>query len=182
MKLFRLRKELKTGMVLIDEQHHQYGLFVNKFLKISNHRESVCQETLLKASSFLHAYARDHLRTEEALMATYDYPRREQHMAQHRRFSGWVEEIHTKVVVRPLTPDELVQVNYSLVDWFQNHIKTEDRALTDHLHQVAHERGDHYLLGLIRGIFGQSLATVPGATPQPPRRGQPDDDSGRQPG
>ncbi len=167
MKLFRMRKELKTGMALIDEQHRQYGLFVNKFLRICNHRDTVSQDTLLKASSFLHAYARDHLRTEEALMETYGFPGREQHLAQHRRFSTWVEETHAKALLGPLTPDELIHVNYALVDWFQKHIQTEDWTLTDHLHKVAHERGDCYLLGLIRGLFGQSLTAVPGATPHP---------------
>jgi len=153
MKLFRLDKHLLTGMALIDEQHRQYGRFVNAFLKVCQTQDRVAEGSLQKAFTFLHNYAREHLHQEEALMETYDYPAREVHLERHRFFSAWIEQTASHLSAGPTSLDQLMKIHYMLIEWFQMHIRSEDRRLTDHLKAVAEERQDGHLLNLIRGVF-----------------------------
>jgi hemerythrin-like metal-binding protein len=153
MKLFRLTKDLQTGMVLIDEQHRQYGRFVNAFLKVCQTQDGVADQALFKAFSFLHAYARDHLQAEQGLMETYDYPERGPHLERHRFFSAWIDQTHTELSRGSATLEQLTKIHYMLLEWFQMHIRAEDKKLTAYLRQTAEARGDGHLLGLIRGLF-----------------------------
>lgn len=156
MKLFRLDQRLQTGMALIDEQHRQYGKFVNAFLKVCQVRDHVAEGSLRKAFNFLHAYVRQHLQEEQALMETYEYPWRAEHLERHRFFREWIEKAEQDLGTGPNTLEQLMKVHYMLVEWFQMHIRSEDRRLTDHLKEIAEKRQDGHLLSLIRGAFSPS--------------------------
>jgi hemerythrin-like metal-binding protein len=147
-------------MALMDEQHRQYGKFVNAFLKICQKGDSVAQESLFKAFGFLHAYARDHLRSEEALMETYGYPGQAAHVERHRYFADAIENARSGLLAGPATLDQLAKVNYILVEWFQMHIRSEDKQLARFLDEVASQRADQKLLTLIRGVFGTGTGTA----------------------
>ena len=97
MKLFRLDKRLLTGMALIDEQHRQYGKFVNAFLKVCQKHDHVAEGALRKAFTFLHVYARQHLQEEAALMETYAYPGRVEHLERHHFFSAWIDQTEVQL-------------------------------------------------------------------------------------
>ncbi len=153
MKLFRLDKRLQTGMALIDDQHRQYGRFVNAFLKICHTQDRVAEDSLHKAFVFLHNYARQHLQEEAGLMETYAYPGRAGHLDRHRFFSDWIEQTESQLAAGPTSLEQLMKIHYMLVGWFQMHIHTEDRKLTDYLQEVAEKRQDGHLLNLIRGIL-----------------------------
>lgn len=156
MKLFRLDKRLQTGMALIDEQHRQYGRFVNAFLKVCQAQDHVAEGSLRKAFSFLHTYARQHLQEEKTLMETYAYPGRGEHLERHRFFSEWIEQAESQLAAGPTSLERLMKIHYMLIEWFQMHIRTEDRKLTDYLKEVAEQRQDVHLLSLIRGVFSRA--------------------------
>jgi hemerythrin len=156
MKLFRLDKRLQTGMALIDEQHRQYGRFVNAFLKVCQTHEQVAEDSLRKAFTFLHVYARQHLHEEEALMETYAYPGRAEHLARHRFFTDWIDQTDAHLAAGPVSVEHLMKIHYMLVEWFQTHIRSEDKKLTEFLKDVAGKSLDEHLLSLIRGAFSPS--------------------------
>jgi hemerythrin-like metal-binding protein len=156
MKLFRLDKRLLTGMALIDEQHRQYGKFVNAFLKVCQKHDHVAEGALRKAFTFLHVYARQHLQEEAALMETYAYPGRVEHLERHHFFSAWIDQTEVQLANGSTSVEHLMKIHYMLVEWFKMHIRSEDRKLTDYLKEVAEKRQDSYLLNLIRDAFSPS--------------------------
>ncbi|NOY81053.1 MAG: bacteriohemerythrin [Kiritimatiellaeota bacterium] len=153
MKNFEWHDDLDTGIELIDDQHKQYGRFANAFFKLCyNDRDP--RPELRKAFDFLHAYAREHLTTEEALMEEYDYPQRAAHLERHDYLRKWIDDTHERLKeTKQLSGDFLMKINYVLVEWFQEHIRGMDHRLTRYLRQVAAERNDSKLLRMIKGIF-----------------------------
>lgn len=156
MKLFRLDKRLQTGMALIDDQHRQYGRFVNAFLKVCQTQDRVAEGSVHKAFVFLHNYARQHLQEEAQLMEAYAYVGRDEHLERHRFFSAWIEQAESTVSAGPVSLEQLIKIHYMLIEWFQKHIRSEDRKLTDYLKDIAEKRQDIRLLNLIRGAFSPS--------------------------
>ncbi len=152
MKFFSWKTELDTGLELIDSQHRQYARFANAFFQICT-RNSKPHPDLIKAFNFLHVYARDHLSTEEKLMAEYQYPERAAHIARHDYLRKWIDDTRDRVLNGGLSDDFLMKVNYVLVDWFQEHIKHVDHRLIDYLRRTARERNDGKLLRMLRNIL-----------------------------
>lgn len=155
MKAFEWSQDLETGIGVIDEQHQQYGRFVNAFLEACTGRD-IPHRRLVKAFSFLNAYAREHLSTEESLMKEYDYPGRAEHVQLHRHLSSWIEKTRHRVDSDTLEPDFVMAVNGVLVEWFQEHIQAVDKRMTAYLRQLAEERQDGKLLRMIKGLLGRS--------------------------
>ena len=155
MAAFEWHEDLETGIGLIDEQHQQYGRFVNAFLEACTGR-NVPHRRLVKAFSFLNAYAREHLGTEESLMQEYGYPGQAEHCKLHKHLCSWIEKTRQRVDSNTIDPDFLMAVNGVLVEWFQAHIQTVDKRLTAYLRQVAEERQDGRLLRMIKGLLGRS--------------------------
>ena len=161
MTAFEWSEDLETGIELIDEQHRQYGRFVNAFIEAYAGLEActgmdVPQRRLLKAFGFLRAYAREHLGTEEALMQEYDYPAQAEHCRLHEHLVSWIEKTRERVETNTLDADFVMRVNGVLVEWFQAHIQTVDKRLTAYLRETAEERQDGKLLRLIKGMLGRS--------------------------
>lgn len=150
--MFEWREELNTGMSLIDEQHRQFGRFVNGFLK-AYPQGQLDDRKLNQAFGFLQAYAREHLSTEEALMEEYEYPDRSRHLGRHEYLSSWIQDAGARLQSDSYSDSLAMEANGVLVDWFQTHITTVDMRLTQFLQRVAEERQDGKLLRLIKGVF-----------------------------
>ncbi len=156
MKRFDWNETLDTGMQLIDDQHRQYARFVNAFLKACVRTDDPRQK-LEQAFSFLNAYAREHLRTEEELMKEYGYPQEKAHLNQHKYLVEWIDKTHDEIQSKQgLNSDFVLKINYVLVDWFQDHIRKVDRQLTAFLTEIAESRKDNRLLRLIKDVFSSS--------------------------
>ena len=153
MKLFDWSEELVTNVDLIDRQHQEYRRRANAFLKRCV-EEGGTEKELAKTFEFLESYVREHLRTEEGLMAEYDYPHRAQHEGQHHYLASWIKDTQATLGENgSLDTNTVLKVNFVLVDWFQKHILTVDKQLTTFLCEIADRRKDRKLLRLIKGVF-----------------------------
>ncbi|MBT3376060.1 MAG: bacteriohemerythrin [Lentisphaerae bacterium] len=152
MKTFEWRDELNTGVELIDDQHQQYGRFVNGFLKAYG-KSRLDQRKVEQTFRFLRAYVREHLGTEEALMKDYDYPHLADHLEQHGVLSDWVHEASVRLRKEAYSDAFAMEASSMLVDWFQTHIETVDKRLTRHLVNLAETHQDGRLRQLLKGLL-----------------------------
>ena len=152
MKFLFLTKKLTTGMKAVDDQHREFFRRINAF---SRHcAEAECsRERVIHLFGYLHAYGIEHFRFETELMKEYEYPGMAEHLREHKRFREYVEKTRAELATRELSIDFTLQVNYFLVDWFKEHIQLIDRKMTGFLTEVAHQRADHKLLALIKGLL-----------------------------
>ncbi len=133
-------KTYETGIEEIDEQHH---ILVNT-LKSANEllTQEYSLENLQNITKDLLSYALYHFESEEELMQRYSYeeayPKEYQnHMRQHRDFSGKVVEIRNALKAGNLIEkDELIEF---LIHWLINHINHTDKKLGSFLQtQMTH--------------------------------------------
>jgi len=150
--MFEWRAELETGMHLIDDQHRQFGRFVNGFLKAYT-RNRLDQDKLRQAFTFLQAYAREHLATEAGLMEEYEYPDKARHLGRHQYLTDWIHATAGRLESGLKLDGLAMEANAVLVDWFQTHIETVDKRLAEYLVQIAQDRRDSKLMQLIKGVF-----------------------------
>lgn len=148
---FEFGGDLTTGIDLIDRQHREYGRRVNGFLKHCAD-EGCAPEDVKEAFDFLRLYVVEHFGTEEALMETFGYPQMAAHVDLHRGFRSWIDDTAKKVNSIPGNRDSTLRVSYKLVDWFQRHIKTVDKKLTQYLKERAKEDKTPALVRLVKGI------------------------------
>ncbi|MBF0145408.1 MAG: hemerythrin family protein [Magnetococcales bacterium] len=72
----------------------------------------------------LKAYTQYHFNAEEELFARMDYPRKEEHMKEHRQLILGLDELKSKVSGRKISYS--VDLQFFLLDWLFNHINRHD--------------------------------------------------------
>lgn len=154
MHLFKWSSALRTGIAVIDEQHRELIARVNRFLKRCV-QDGCPREELAKTFGYLRGYSIVHFTLEEELMAEYGFPGAEAHRNAHVEFRDWVERTAPDLARRPLNVDDVLKLNYTLVDHLEQHFRVVDRKLTDYLKSVARQRPDAKLLELIKGVLGR---------------------------
>jgi len=119
------KNEYSVGIDEIDEQHK--GL-VNCIANLEKSIESVDEKQRWTAVHYavvqLSDYTRIHFAVEESLMRVLGYPQRDAHLAQHRVFTSFLENVQRKSITHDISEDEIVGF---LRDWLLTHIVHEDK-------------------------------------------------------
>ena len=121
------RDEFQTGIEDIDEPHRRLFDKINEF--ISSTREGN-HNSIFEIFDFLSNHARHYFGTEEELMQQYNYPFRESHLQEHKRFAENFMALTREAEARTTNPHFLsFRIQLLLFDWFTGHLAKTDRHM-----------------------------------------------------
>lgn len=121
-------ENLKTGIPVIDEQHQELIVMLNRL-----GRFRCGEESFYEALKELKDYVDNHFKIEEDYMDNIKYPEYTQHKSCHDKF---VEELKTifEKTDNATNIDELGQELFDYTEnWIINHYSEEDVKLTDYI-------------------------------------------------
>ncbi len=119
-------KDLKTGVVELDEQHEALFRCVKG---IEQAAQNHTQLLTIHAISQLRLYVREHFSAEERLMRLCGYPRLEEHIAQHRRFTMRLYDL----MMANTRQDNAVEMVAFLTEWLSDHVAHTDMDYVPYL-------------------------------------------------
>jgi len=123
-----LRVDL-TGIPLIDEQHKQYMVLVNKCLA-KYHKGNMTKSMFIDCVTEIEAYALEHFDSEEVLMRSAKYPLYEEHLAKHDDFRNRINDLLEKMNTKEIDLGHYVSLLCKwLVDWFKIEVLDDDIKL-----------------------------------------------------
>ena len=125
---------LLIGVALIDNQHHE---LINRMDQLM-HACSIGKgaEEIEQTLRFVVSYIKEHLKDEEGLQSKYAYPEFAAHKKLHDGFVVRVIELVQEFQKQGASTEFTGKVNKTLVEWFIQHIRTEDKKLAAHLKRV----------------------------------------------
>ncbi len=165
------KDDLATGLSLIDRQHKEFFRLVNKLLDSSvsigfsadakaktpvflNKEDK--PKIIIDSFVFLKYYILEHFAVEESAMMEYKYPYYPVHKARHIYFRNEIDRLELSLKANVPPHEVAIKLNYLIVNWFTNHIKTEDKKLCKYLLTEV-EDGKKQLLGrlktIVKGFF-----------------------------
>lgn len=111
--------KLEFGLPRIDSQHKQLFDLAATFAGNGD------QIRVMKSLVMLSNYAKVHLRDEEEMLASLNYPELETHKRLHAEFKEMLIKLLDNA--RQLSLDEIAkEVQYLIYGWFYNHIMQAD--------------------------------------------------------
>ncbi len=129
-----------TGIPLIDKQHKQLILLINK-LVVNNHKGNMNKTELSDSFDEIIAYALEHFDAEEFLMRSAKYPLYEEHLAKHDIFRDKMDEFLEEISVEAIDVDRYVKILCKwLIDWFKMQVLDDDIKLAKFIKEnnIAH--------------------------------------------
>ncbi len=126
MNIFGWNKELETGNELIDEQHMQLIIAVNKLLIVRKNRPTKNGESVEDCIQYLEQYIKFHFQAEEAFQVECNYPDYRKHQAQHEHLSTQLRFLIVRLEAADYDDDEVNTFYAFVCDWVRKHIMEED--------------------------------------------------------
>jgi len=125
-----------TGIEIIDEQHKQIFNGFNEFYKELN-LGHFNKDVIDKFIEILDSYTTIHFDTEEKIMREEHYPKYEEHKKRHDFFKSMYGEIKENNFFRN-SAGHLFALQLATVsgEWWESHIVTDDRELSDFLKKL----------------------------------------------
>jgi hemerythrin-like metal-binding protein len=117
---------LRTGVILIDEQHRGLFACVKSFEKASTAGNILLS---VHTMDLLNRYVRTHFSVEEELMRAHNYPKLTDHIAEHRQFSAKL----FRLIMENVRRDNSVEMLEFLRQWLVNHIADSDMDYVPYL-------------------------------------------------
>jgi hemerythrin len=125
MAYFEWADDLVIDGGVIDDDHRKLVDMVNTLhTATSEGRGRDVVEAILKE---LLAYTQDHLRREEALMASIGFPNLERHKIGHAHFTDQLNGLYKKFQLGSITVAS--QLSTVLRDWLSLHIRRSDKEI-----------------------------------------------------
>lgn len=120
------KKEFSVGIQEIDEQHKTLADCITSIEQSVDGQERwlAVHSALVRAADF----ARIHFAVEESLMRIHAYPRLEEHIVAHRRFTDDLERLQKKA----LTADVSEEMIAFIRGWLEIHVPTHDLPYATH--------------------------------------------------
>jgi hemerythrin len=117
-----------TGIKILDEQHRAIVSIINAL----HYALYVWpgEDLLRSTAEMINGYTHLHFRTEIQMLKDSEYPRLEQHQAQHDRLIADADHIFLRCLKEGGDPAPFLEF---LKDWWKNHIIHEDMAYGEHL-------------------------------------------------
>lgn len=119
---------LRTGIAIIDEQHEELFVTINKLeaCKIS-------ENNFYQVLSDLNRYVSVHFITEEDYMKHTNYPNYGQHKECHEKFSkDFANLLKENSLKRSIMNSRLELIDF-LENWLKNHYEKEDLEMAEYL-------------------------------------------------
>jgi hemerythrin len=117
-------EDFSVGVVRLDEQHKRLIKMINRL--IAEPQTTTESEMVSDLLSDMTNYAQAHFTTEEELMRQHNYPRLEEHVAQHRAFQKKTVDFCSATVLNVgIVPETML---HYLSDWLVEHVLTSDMA------------------------------------------------------
>ncbi|MCB1183916.1 hemerythrin family protein [bacterium] len=127
MQTFALPSGLKLGTDIVDRQHAQFFDLMNGLIEADATHVDPVQINGIIAD--LADYVQTHFRTEEELMERCGFPHLEEHQLMHAKFAARVEDFHRKFARGEIGIEH--EILAYMVEWFTDHIRTEDARYAD---------------------------------------------------
>jgi len=129
-------ESLLVGVSLIDNQHRE---LINKMDQLrdacmNGRGHDEVEETL----RFIVSYIQEHFHDEEEMQIKYAYPDVVAHKKLHAGFVARVIELLQEDKRTGPTTELTGKVNNTLIGWFVQHIRTEDKKLGLYIRKAGH--------------------------------------------
>jgi len=115
--------DYSVGIERIDRQHQKIVAFLNDLYEAMHAGKG--KDALGKVLSDMVLYTKTHFKTEEDLMAQYNFPGYQDHKETHEKMAAKVLELSQQfrdgVITNP------IQITNFLKKWLANHINNTDR-------------------------------------------------------
>lgn len=125
MAYFEWADDLVIDNGPIDKDHHHLVDLVNELHTATSQGRG--QDIVAKIMDELIGYTADHLRREEQLMASVNFPNLVGHKMGHAKFIDDLNELHKKYQAGSITVAS--QLSTVLRDWLSLHIRRSDKEL-----------------------------------------------------
>ncbi len=131
MGILEWSEKFSVNISEIDEQHKVLFRCINDLVEaIQTFQE---KDALVKVMDELVRYTNVHFSEEEELMKKYSYPEYENHVKEHEKFVGMVEDMRKKYEMGEQTIS--LQVLDFMVDWLKTHIMGTDMKYAPYLNE-----------------------------------------------
>jgi hemerythrin len=126
-----LKEILLTSITDIDSQHAH-------FLKLIENLETLLKRKYLKNEleeliMDISNYARKHFDTEEKYLNKYKYPKKQEHELQHIELLSKINIFYDGLLYSNTNPKDFQDF---LLDWFENHLKKQDKQYVDYFKKI----------------------------------------------
>lgn len=122
---------LKSGIQIIDEQHQELIVMLNRFGRFRCGKE--CFDDAFKE---LEDFANIHFKTEEGLMTSMNYPKYDEHKTYHDKFIETLKEFKEKIILN----ENIYELGEEIIklgnDWIINHYTYEDIELVKYIKKI----------------------------------------------
>lgn len=146
--------DLNGGVKVIDKQHKGYFKIVNEILDMTLKNQH-SEKKMREAFKFLRIYVIDHFATEEKLMTQYEYPMYGDHKRRHMYFRRKLSELYESSKRTKNSRELAQQMQFFLVDWFLNHIKSSDIKMSSYLRkEITKHYAKHPVKFFFKSLFG----------------------------
>jgi hemerythrin len=122
---------LATGLPEIDGQHQELFARIERLLSAVQRGQS--REEVVRVLDYLARYVVEHFSAEERLMEEREYPEREAHRAEHRRFEMDLAALRGELEREGASALLVIRVNARVTLWLRDHIYRTDKALVAYL-------------------------------------------------
>jgi hemerythrin-like metal-binding protein len=131
--IMKLDTRYETGVVWQDFQH---GQLIELFEKIKEAKSGNKDKNLYRYTlAFLAMYVNHHFKLEEEYMEKYDYPAKDVHRREHKKFISQIKQFRAENMEYSREgSDQLVN---QLGEWILNHILKEDQQLGQFIKKVS---------------------------------------------
>lgn len=119
---------LKTGIPIIDEQHQELIVMMNRIGRFKCGKES-----LFEALIELEEYANVHFKTEEDFMISMKYPEYQEHKSCHDKFAEDLKKFQERINTTKNLDELGCELHDFAIDWLINHYSTEDIKLIKYI-------------------------------------------------
>lgn len=125
---------LALGLKEIDTQHQDIIALINE---LAAKRESGDPDVAARTLRFLRDYLNSHFALETEMMRDVGYPALKLHREQHELFANHVIFFEIEKEFGVVTDQMLDDILAFLMEWFTQHIATEDKVLAAFVHAQA---------------------------------------------
>ncbi len=121
-------KEIETEILWQDYQHKELVSQIHILYNAIMNKKDINQ--VQEIFQFLDVYVKDHFGIEEQYMDVYDYPEKDNHLAEHMSF---IKNYQSMKEMYNKTRTSVSTLCFDLNEWIINHIKNADKKLGDYL-------------------------------------------------
>ncbi len=134
MSVITWRRQLSVGQPAIDEDHKHLIAYLNE-LDAALNADRFQPIRVAKILVKLLEYTKEHFAREEKIMQSVQYPKFDDHVAQHREAVRLVSELSNRFSVEP-THENAEKLYKFTADWLVRHIILQDTQLTPYVRGV----------------------------------------------